>query len=287
MFDDFFRSYDVFQECRVENPLLETLRLFDFHSGGALSKCTFTSDGQPEIDLVHVANERKAGVPMEYILGQAAFMGHTFHCCSDTLIPTEETSLLVHTALELAERMQDGYEKELTIIDMGTGCGNVAVCLALNSSNSTILASDVSHGAVEVAQKNVTEFGLQERVSLFCGDLFSPFYDLGYEERIDLVVCNPPYIPTSSLSQLPLDVITHEPRIALDAGPYGIDFYRRLIKDSLSILKPGGVLVFEIGAGQEKLVARLFAKSGGYDEIEHFSDGMQTRVMSAAKKVEG
>jgi release factor glutamine methyltransferase len=108
---------------------------------------------------------------------------------------------------------------------------------------------------------------------------------LGYESEIDLVVCNPPYIPTGSLANLSPEIIDHEPLVALDAGPYGIDIIRRLIADSLSILKPAGILVFEIGEGQEKLAARLLRKNGGYTDVRYHKDGDGTiRVISAKKE---
>jgi release factor glutamine methyltransferase len=191
---------------------------------------------------------------------------------------------LVKVALSFVEKKQK-FQRDLTIIDMGTGCGNIAVSLAMNAENVKILASDISPAAVELAQVNVDKFKLQQRISLFCGDLFSPFHGSGYEGKIDMVVCNPPYIPTTSLSKLPSEIIDYEPTVALDAGAYGIGFFRRLISDSVTLLKPGGILVFEIGAGQEKLVTRLIQRSKTYGDIGFFDDGEQIRVISTTKKV--
>jgi len=282
MFDNFFESYNAFQDHGAENPLLETLRLFDLLSAGALRKMDLSSLSGQNIDVAELAQKRKEGMPLEYIIGMATFMGLTLSCSPDTLIPREETELLVRVALDFIKKQQE-TENDLTLIDMGTGCGNIAVALAMNSDNTKILATDVSPGAVEIARKNVNAFELQERVSLFCGDLFSPFHGLGYEEKIDLIVCNPPYIPTGSLRKLSPEIIDYEPTVALDAGSYGIDFYRRLISGSLSILKPKGILVFEIGIGQEKLVAKLFERKKGYEDIGYFDDGTHVRVMSAGK----
>ena len=212
-------------------------------------------------------------------------MGLRFFCSPDTLIPREETELLVKATLSLIRKKQE-FENDLTIIDMGTGCGNIAVSLAMNSDNTRILASDISPAAIEIAQKNVNEFGLQEMVSLFCGDLFSSFHGLSCEGRIDLIVCNPPYIPTASLCRLPRAVIDYEPSVALDAGAYGIGFFRRLIADSFSMLKPEGILIFEIGEGQEKLVTRLLERNGGYKDVGYFKDGVHIRVISATKSCE-
>ena len=284
VFDYFLECYDVLRENRVDNPFTETLRLIDLLSEGAMRELASSLPAQDEVDFHHLAEKRKEGMPIEYIIGRAVFMGRSFYCTPATLIPMEWTKLLVNVALDFVEE-QGGHD--LTIIDMGTGCGNIAISIALASPNTTMLASDVSLEAVEIAEKNVENFGLQKRVSLFCGDLFSPFQGLGYEGKIDLVVCNPPYIPTGSLANLSPEIIDHEPRVALDAGPYGIGIFRRLIADSLSILKPNGILVFEIGAGQAKLATRLLRKNGGYTNISYYEDEDEdgtTRVISANKE---
>ena len=280
-FDRFLECYDAFRENGVDSPFLETLRLADLLSEGALRKLNSSLDEGDEIDFSHLAQKRREGMPMEYILGRAVFMDHSFFCTPATLIPMEWTKLLVNVVLDYVAQ-ENG--KEQTIIDIGTGCGNIAISIALGSSSTKILASDISPDAVEIARKNVEHFGLQKQVSLFCGDLFSPFQGLGYESEIDLVVCNPPYIPTGSLANLSSEIIDHEPRVALDAGPYGIGIFRRLIADSLSILKPSGILVFEIGEGQEKLVTRLLQKNGGYRDVRYFKDDGQIRVISATKR---
>jgi release factor glutamine methyltransferase len=282
MFNHFIQAYNVFNESGVENPLLETLRLFDLLSGNALRKMDLYPLTEKKIDLADLAQKRKEGMPLEYIIKMATFMGLAFYCSSGALIPREETELLAKVTIDLIKERQ-GIENNLIIVDVGTGCGNIAVSLAMNSEHTKILAVDISQSAIEIAQKNVNKFNLQQRISLFCGDLFSPINDLGYEEKIDVIVCNPPYIPTGSLSKLAPEIIDHEPKVALDAGPFGINFYRRLINDSLSILKPNGILVFEIGVGQEKLVARLLEKKEGYKNIVFFDDGLNVRVIKAVK----
>ena len=283
MFTKILQIYEVFKKENANNPLYETLRIVDLLSKGALRNIDLSLLDEKAIGLQHFIQKRKEGMPLEYIIGKASFMGYTFFCSQDTLIPTEETSLLVETALDFIKSKQK-FEKELTVIDMGTGCGNIAISIALGSTDIKILASDVSHSAIEVARKNVNKFDLKGRVSLFCGDLFSPFQELGYEGKIDLVICNPPYIPTGSLKKLSSEIVDYEPIVALDAGPYGINIYRRLIADSLLMLKHKGTLVFEIGEGQEKLVGRLLDKHGGYEDIKFFKHEEQIRVISAFKK---
>lgn len=282
-FNYFAETYNAFQKFEFEDPLQETLRLFDLLSEGTLRETDLCLLRQEKIDLLDLVQKRKEGIPMEYIIGLASFMEHTFFCSPETFIPKEQTGILVKVALEFLKKKQEG-ENNLTIIDMATGCGNIAISLLMNLDNIKVFACDISPAVVDIAKKNVDKFCLQDRVSLFCGDFFSPLKGLGYEERIDMVVCNPPYIPTTSICKLSVEIVDYEPKVALDGGPFGIDFHRRLITDSLKLLKPKGILVFEIGIGQEELVARLFKNKEDYEDVRYHGEGAEIRVVSALKK---
>lgn len=283
MFDKFLESFNSLQRGGVEDPLYETLRLFDILTEGALRKSESLSLWQNgKIDLASLARKRMEGMPLEYILERAIFMGRTFYCNPNTLIPTEETRLLVNAALVFIREQQES-KSVLTLLDIGTGCGNLAISIAIDSDNVNVLASDISPEAVDVAKRNVSRFNLQERVSLFCGDLLSPFKGAEYKGNIDIIVCNPPYIPTGSLSKLPSEIIDYEPTLALDAGPYGINIFRRLILESLELLKPKGNLLFEIGEGQEKMVERILKRNHGYEDIRYLEIDDKIRAISAVK----
>jgi len=283
MFNDFLQSYTAFEISGVKNSLFETLRLFDLLSSGALRRANLSLLDEEKIDLHGLIRKRKQGIPWEYILGQAYFMGHLFLCSPDTLIPRDKTKLLVDAALDSIQK-RERVDNNLTLIDIGTGCGNIAITVAMHSRYTKILASDISHAAVSVAQNNICRLNLQHRIALFWGDLFAPFQSLGYEGEIDFVVCSPPYMPTGALSNPSSEVPIHEPHVALDGGPFGIDFYRRLINESLPMLKPDGMLLFEIGERQEKPVIRMLEKNGGYYDIEFFADNATVRAISAVKK---
>jgi len=273
---------DLYQEVGIENPSLEAARLLELLSGRPLGQRSLGLLLQKKKGLLDLARQRKNGVPLEYIVGLARFMGRTFYCSPGTFIPKEQTEALCRVALEFLKTQERGGSP--AIIDMGTGCGNIAITLALNSHSARIYGSDISPKAIEIAQKNVDAFQLRERVTLLCGDLFSPFEWLDCEGTIDLIVCAPPYIPTGSLRKLSPEVVDYEPRIALDGGPFGIDFYRRLVAESLSMLKPRGRLVLEIGVGQEELIARVLSGKGNYEQVQHHDEGAGVRVVSARKK---
>lgn len=271
MFEFIYQLHKAFSEAGLPDPWQETLHLCDILSGGALrgldgrSAQTIT----PQLSLEEIVLQRQQGVPLEYILQQTVFMGRPFTCTPDTLIPRAETELLVRTVLQQTSALET---EPLTIVDVGTGSGNIAVSLALERPHSRVFALDISPEAVARAQQHVNQYDLQERVTALCGDLFAPLAGLRLENQVNVVVCNPPYIPTGSLSKMAAEIVEHEPLVALDAGPYGINIFRRLVADAQRYLRPGGLLAFEFGAGQEVLVQRLLQKCGSYVQMRTVND---------------
>ena len=142
-----------------------------------------------------------------------------------------------------------------TILDVGTGSGCIAVALAKELPQAEVWATDVSADALAVASENARQHGMAERIRFLHGDLFSPF--AGKEDGFDLIVANPPYIARPELAALQLEVQDWEPLAALDGGPDGLDFYRRLLHEGPTYLRTGGWLVMEIGHGQGTAVMRL------------------------------
>lgn len=274
------RSLYATEEGRVK--LLKILRLYDVLADRRPRE-TLSNEDPQAIAVANVLEQLERGVPPQYILGRAVFMGNTFYCTRDTLIPRPETSLLVQTASDYLERKRRNGSGTQTVIEIGTGCGNIAVSLAmLCGGDVRILASDISPAAVEVARRNVKKYKTDGKVSLFCGDLYEPFRD--HQGAVDMVVCNPPYIPTTSLKKLAREIIEHEPVLALDGGPYGLGIFRRLLSGAPEFLEKEGVLVFEIGEGQEKLIERLLSTSGAYKEIGFFKYEGKVRVVGAVRK---
>ncbi|MFQ5434621.1 MAG: N5-glutamine methyltransferase family protein, partial [Anaerolineae bacterium] len=175
-------------------------------------------------------------------------------------------------------------QETTTIVDMGTGSGNIAVSLAVHLPQARVLACDVSETAVALTQYHAEKHAVADRVQVLCGDMFTPLADEGIAGQVDIVVCNPPYIPTGSLANLATEIIEHEPVVALDAGAYGIDIFRRLIRGAQDFLKPGGLLAFEIGAGQHRMAARLVQKNKGYETAVPIKLDSIIRVITAIKK---
>jgi release factor glutamine methyltransferase len=179
------------------------------------------------------------------------------------LVPRPETETLVEAALERVGPTAH-------VADVGTGSGAIAIALASELGSGTFVATDRSAAALEVARANASAHGLAQRIEFLEGDLLAPL--AGRAGRLDAIVSNPPYIPTADLVGLQPEVRDHEPRAALDGGPDGLDVITRLVGGAPQLLRRGGWLLLEIGAGQAAAVRALLERSGEYDGIATRSD---------------
>lgn len=200
-------------------------------------------------------DRRATHEPVQHILGFEEFRGLRIAVTPDVLIPRPETEGLVERALELlAER------PGALVADIGTGSGAIACGLAAARPDLEVLAVDQSLGALAVASDNVRTLGLASRVRLLAGDLFGPLASLG--GSLDMVVANPPYLPSGIIAGLPAEVERFEPRLALDGGPDGMRVLRRIITEAPRFLRPGAWLLMEIGEEQAGPLASLMAAEG-------------------------
>jgi release factor glutamine methyltransferase len=207
-------------------------------------------------------------------------MGVGIFIAPGALIPRAETELLGWTALDVLRQ----YD-EPRVIDMCCGSGNLTCGLVMNHPSVQVWASDLTDGAIAVAQANVERLAVSKRVTLNQGDLFSPLAGLGLEGTIDLVICNPPYISTGKLAKDSASLLMHEPREAFDGGPYGVSVFQRVLREAAPFLKPGGNLMFEIGVGQERQVTMLFARTNTYEAVRAIRDASgDARVIVGRKK---
>ncbi|MBI4982627.1 MAG: peptide chain release factor N(5)-glutamine methyltransferase [Candidatus Omnitrophica bacterium] len=220
---------------------------------------------------------RIAGEPIQYILGNTEFMGFDFKVSLDCLIPRQETEILVETAIKYLNSLPPANFRALEI---GTGSGCIAVSLAGLLENITITATDISQEALGMARSNALLNKVSDRIAFLNSDLFSslPICDKPYA----LCISNPPYIPSKEIARLQPE-IQYEPRLALDGGKDGLNFYRRIIADSPDYLENDGFLLMEMGFGQCKKIKEIFKNCKKFEIIEIVKDYSNIERIIVAK----
>ncbi len=225
---------------------------------------------------------RLEGTPLAHLTGRQRFLGLEMIASSDALIPREETELLGRAALAaLGDAVAS--RGEALAIDVCTGSGNLAAALAFHEPRARLWAADLSTEAVDLARRNAAFLGLEARVTAVAGDLLAPFDTDEFRGRVDLVVCNPPYISSAKVDQMAPEIRGHEPRLAFDGGPFGIRILARLIDAAPALLREGGVLAFEVGLGQGPGLRRRLERHGRYAGIREVADAQgSVRALVAA-----
>jgi len=222
---------------------------------------------------------RRQGEPLQYILGKCDFMGQPFAVDPRVLIPRPETELLVDYVIQKLRSQpsfQGNSSKVINILDLGTGSGNIAITLAKHISGAHVTAVDIDARALTVARQNAISAGVGDKIEFLCEDMRCYFQRAGESNRAyDVIISNPPYIPTNQLTDLPEDV-RREPVLALNGGIDGLDFYRSIIHYSHQILSPEGFLCFEIGDGQRQGINLIFQEYTSYGVPEEHKDYVQT-----------
>lgn len=226
----------------------------------------------------NVLRRRIKGEPLQYILGKTEFMGLEFKVNKDVFIPRAETEILVETALKTVHSFIVH-----SILDLGTGSGCIAISLKKVLPDIDITAIDISEKAIEIAKQNALLNNV--KINFLLSDLFKTC-ELR-TTNYGLIISNPPYVATCKIEDLEPE-IRYEPAIALDGGEDGLDFYRKIINDSVSHLEAGGFLIVEIGFNQRTKIEKIFQKSKNLQIIEVVKDyGNIDRVIVARKRRSG
>jgi release factor glutamine methyltransferase len=205
-------------------------------------------------------DKRIRGEPTQYILGSREFWSLDLKVTPEVFIPRPETELLVGETLKI---FRDKRNLTLRFMEVGTGSGAIAIALAKEMERCFILAEDISWRAILLAKENAGIHGVSGNIRFLVGDLFSPLKEA--QSRFDLILSNPPYVPSSKIGTLPREIAEFEPRIALDGGPDGLEFFRRIVMESGSFLKDGGWLMMELGEGQGEAVAEMVWNTGVFE----------------------
>jgi len=251
--------------------------------------------------IASVLKRRIKGEPIQYILGKTEFLGLEFKVNKDVFIPRPETEILVEKTLEVVRKFLSSPVPELNILDMGTGSGCVAISLAKFLFNVKMTATDISDRALEVAKYNAKLNNVADIIKFIHCDLFTPLETIGGRQKdrvsltgftdyrlpitdYDIIISNPPYIPTGEIKELQQE-IKYEPRIALDGGRDGLDFYRRIVAGAPNYLNKRGFLIMEMGFGQRASIENIFQKSEIFEIIKIVKDYNNIERVIIAKKI--
>jgi release factor glutamine methyltransferase len=250
-------------QAHVENPRLDTELLLAEAAGVIRAKLFAGSidlDDEAQRRFEALVRRRAAREPLAYITGRKEFYSIEFEVAPAVLVPRPETETIVDLALKFAAERPN-----CRLLDIGTGCGAIAVAVASNAPGVRVVATDISTDALAIAHRNAIRLGLESRARFIhadCWDTLDGGEPLG---RFDIVVANPPYVCESEMARLEPEIRDFEPRIALDGGADGLDFYRRIVAELRDHLIAGGAVIIEVGKGQAATVAAMLQAAGCVD----------------------
>ena len=213
-----------------------------------------------------LVKRRLAGEPVAYIIGEWEFFGLTLDITRDVLIPRPDTELLAQRAIEVARAAGEGAR----VLDLCAGSGCIGLAVAKNAPNCRVVLADISEAALRICKSNVRRCGLNARVTSMLADAMETPSSVLWD--FDVIVCNPPYIPTGDIPGLDVSVKDYEPLSALDGGEDGLDFYRVIASGWKDALRLGGTLIFEVGIHQASDVEQIMAENG-FENIKTTEDG--------------
>ncbi len=214
---------------------------------------------------------RRAGVPLAHLTQRQFFLGLELLAGGEALIPRKETEILGRAALAKLQAMSES-KAELTVIDVCTGSGNLALAYAWYRPNARVFGADITPESVGLAQRNADHLRLAARVEFRQGDLLEPFDSADFHGRVDLLSCNPPYISSAKVDTLDPEIGRYEPRAAFDGGAFGVSILMKLLKQAPRFLRPGGWLAFEVGLGQGPGLARQLERNPAFAAVETHRD---------------
>jgi release factor glutamine methyltransferase len=258
---------------RLDAEVLLTQVLKTDRKGIYLSWATIVPEQEKET-FQNLISRRIKGEPVSYIIGKKEFWSLTFKVNPAVMIPRPETETLVEEALKIFPS-----RSSLFILEIGTGSGAISIALATELPQASIIASDISCEALTVAKENASSHGV-DSIRFIEGNLFEPLE--GENKIFDLIISNPPYIPTDAIPHLPSGIRDYEPLIAFDGGIDGLELYRKIIREAHHHLKHGGYLLLEVGKGQYQEVSEIISKTQKFftPKIIHDLSGVERVVKS-------
>lgn len=251
--DTLKKAINILKESNIENPistakivlanlLRQSKEYLLIHEKEELNTDCYN-------EYIEKINKIALGMPMQYITNNQEFMGLEFYVDEHVLIPRPDTEILVEEVLKIIDNKEN-----LDIIDMCTGSGAIAISIAKYAPNNNIYAIDISTSALDVAKQNAEKNNVNTEIQFINSNMFQ---NLKINIKADIIVSNPPYIETETIKTLDKQV-QNEPKIALDGGSDGLNFYRNILENSKLYLKENGIILMEIGYNQKQPVINLF-----------------------------
>jgi release factor glutamine methyltransferase len=220
-----------------------------------------------------LVKQRANHVPVAYLVGKAWFFSLEFNVTRDVLIPRPDTETLVEYVIQAARQHPEWSAPSMpAILDLCTGSGAIAIALAKQLTTASVVATDISGKALAVARGNAELHKLADRITFLEGDLLEPLAKQPAPALFHVMVANPPYIPTGELANLPVTIREYEPRGALDGGPDGLAFHRRIIAGARPFLQPGGLMILEMQFDQGPALQAAFAAAGHFANVRVIRD---------------
>lgn len=279
------RAIELLGEREYMNPILDSQLLLaytlDTDKNYIYTHMNTPVEEEKLLEFYEHIKKRASGYPLQYILKSQEFMGLEFKVDRGVLVPRPDTEILVEKIIEICEKNYSARQR-VRVLEIGTGSGAIAISIAHFVKNAVVYAVDIDDVPYETAVENAKNNKLSDRIFFLKGNLFEPINKLE-EQTFDIIVSNPPYIRTDEIEGLQIEVSTYEPKLALDGGVDGLDFYRRITRESINYIARDGVLAYEIGHDQARDVSELM--SSAYHKIEVIKDyGKNDRVLIGYRK---
>mgnify|MGYP001091974455 FL=1 len=283
--DLYLDARKALKSAGVEQAQLEARELLCFASGKGRAEflrdlTLYASDGV-EKRFRGLLERRLKGEPVAYLIGEWEFYGLTLDITRDVLIPRPDTETLVERGILFARDLPEGAR----VLDLCAGSGCIGLAIADNCPNTHVILAEWSEDALRVCRQNIRRIGLTRQADPVQVDALEPPPRLLRD--FDLILCNPPYIPTLEVGRLDPSVRDYEPHIALDGGEDGLKFYRAVAKKWKRALKSGGKLIFEVGYDQAPAVEYILAENGYQDIQTTLDPGMHWRVVEGSAEPGG
>ncbi len=284
------KGTEILKNADIEEAGLDAWLLLEYAAG--ISRAYYYAHDTDEIPTeteetyLKLCAMRAEHIPLQHLVHRAYFMEYEFYVDENVLIPRQDTEILAETAREI---LHD--RKTPAVLDMCTGSGCILISLLAHKADCTGVGADISQKALAVAKRNAENIGVAERAFFVESDTFSADFfqekDGKFPAKYDMLISNPPYIPTEEIMGLKEEVRSHDPFLALDGREDGLYFYREITAQALKHLKPGGWLLYEIGCGQGSAVAALMEQAG-FASVEVKKDlaGLDRVVMGAVPQID-